>query len=54
MKNYIIILIVAAFLGNTTAKCQRNDSTLNKLLNVNAASFVNKPLDSIVAILPSG
>lgn len=36
------------------SNCQTPDSTVNALLAVNETFYINKPLDSIIAVLPSG
>jgi hypothetical protein len=54
MKKYIAIAIIAALFTGNKVSSQTNDSTLNRLLNIDSALFVSKPLDSIIAILPSG
>src|SRR4030095_4609586 len=54
MKKYFAFLLMLLFSGNLRSQAQTSDSTLNHLLAVNESSFRNKPLDSIIAILPTG
>ena len=54
MKKYLLILSFIACVLSDKASGQTADTTLNQLLSINEADFINKPLDSIIAILPTG
>jgi hypothetical protein len=54
MIRVVITALITILFGNNKAYTQTTDSTLNQLLNIDSASFVNKPLDSIIAVLPAG
>jgi hypothetical protein len=54
MKKYLLILSFLVSILCDKASGQTADSTLNQLLSINEADFINKPLDSIIAILPTG
>lgn len=54
MKKQLFSLLINFALFNHSGFSQTSDSTLNQLLSINKLRFINKPLDSIIAILPSG
>ncbi len=54
MKKYIISLIVLVIMFSNKTIAQTNDSVVNRLLQIDESLFINKPLDSIIAKLPSG
>lgn len=49
-----ILLITIVFLFSKEGFSQSSDPNLNDLVNINKSLFINKPLDSIISILPSG
>ncbi len=51
---HICILLLAIGLASNSAKSQTTDSTLNQLLSINKANYLNMPLDSILAVIPPG
>jgi hypothetical protein len=53
MKKLIIVFSVLIFLFERRASAQTQDSTLTALLAIPETSFINKPLDSIIARLPT-
>lgn len=54
MKKYIFLLIVTVAFISKQSSSQTTDSTVNALLAIDESQFINKPLDSIIAVLPSG
>ena len=53
MKKHLYIIVLTISFAKISSG-QTSDSILNQLLNINTAYYLNKPLDSIIAILPSG
>ncbi|HEY0750086.1 MAG TPA: hypothetical protein VGD26_02955 [Chitinophagaceae bacterium] len=54
MKNILSVLVVSLFLFAKTTVAQTSDSIVNALLAINESQYINKPLDSIISVLPSG
>lgn len=54
MYKYLLTVLIYICVSNQKANCQTNDSTVNQLLSINSALFLNKPLDSIIQVLPAG
>ena len=54
MKKYLYSISVAICIFSNRAISQTPDSTLNQLLSINEAQFLNRPLDSLIAALPVG
>jgi len=54
MKRYIFILFISVSLVSIKANGQTQDTTLNQLLAINKSNYHNRPLDSIIAVLPTG
>lgn len=52
-KLFVSILVVTSILCSE-ANAQTNDSVVSQLLRIDESLFINKPLDSIIAKLPSG
>lgn len=48
-----LLIITVAFISKQSSS-QTTDSTVNALLAIDESQFINKPLDSIIAVLPSG
>lgn len=54
MKKIYVLVVLITFLVFKNVSAQTTDSTLNMLLIINENQFINKPLDSIICILPTG
>lgn len=54
MRNIKLILFVLLFGLLKNANGQTSDSVVNNLLAIDEVQFINQPLDSIIAVLPSG
>src|SRR5688572_2742498 len=54
MKKYIFLMIVSLSCYLQKASSQTTDPTVNALLAIDENLFINKPLDSIIAVLPPG
>lgn len=54
MKKYIFLILILTVSFANQSKGQTSDSTVNSLLAINENQYINKPLDSIINILPSG
>jgi hypothetical protein len=54
MKIFANILFFVISLSKTEINAQTNDPILNQIINLDKASFVGKPLDSIIMVLPQG
>lgn len=52
MKKVLIIALVVLF--SNRGFSQSTDPILNDLVNINKTLFINRPLDSIMSVLPSG
>lgn len=54
MKTIINIILILLLLNFKQVNGQTSDSTVNALLAIDETQFINKPLDSIIAVLPPG
>jgi hypothetical protein len=56
MKRYAVIYfgVISFFFAIVESEAQPTDSRLNVLLAIDESQFINKPLDSIIALLPPG
>jgi len=53
MKKLFLLIIVFSSLSKRSSS-QTADTTVNALLAIDESHFINKPLDSIMAVLPPG
>ncbi|MBL7729615.1 MAG: hypothetical protein JNM88_00440 [Chitinophagaceae bacterium] len=54
MRKYVLFFALIFSLLSERAFSQTSDSTVNALLAIDEGQFINKPLDSIIALLPPG
>lgn len=54
MYKYLLTVLICVCLSNQKANCQTADSTVNQLLSIDSVLFLNRPLDSIIQVLPAG
>jgi hypothetical protein len=56
MKRYAAIYfgVISFFFAIVESEAQPSDSTLNALLAIEESQFINKPLDSIINVIPPG
>lgn len=54
MKKLVVLLCVLIVFSGIKVIAQTQDSNLTALLSINESSYINKPLDSIINVLPSG
>lgn len=54
MQKYLTLILGFLLSASENSFSQTPDSTVNSLLAINENQFSNKPLDSIIAVLPSG
>lgn len=54
MKKYLLITLILLFSFTQKTLAQTTDSLVNKILAIDESQYVNKPLDSIIAVLPPG
>lgn len=54
MKRSLLIFLVSLMLISHKMASQTRDSTVNVLLSINENIYIGKPLDSVIAVLPSG
>ena len=50
-KIFFLLCVIIAF---TSSRISAQDPKLTALLAINESQYINKPLDSIIAVLPSG
>lgn len=53
MIKIFVLFSLMTILSSEKATAQTQDSTLNALLAINETLFINKPLDSLIYVLPS-
>ncbi|MBL7729614.1 MAG: hypothetical protein JNM88_00435 [Chitinophagaceae bacterium] len=54
MRKHLLIILFLWFTTNQQSFSQTTDSTLSALLAIDETQYINKPLDSIIAVLPAG
>jgi hypothetical protein len=54
MRKYLIVLAMSLFVQTNISFGQSSDANLNALLGINDSLYLNKPLDSIILVLPQG
>ena len=54
MKKIFLLLCVIVVFSAKKVNAQTQDSNITALLAINESSYINKPLDSIINVLPSG
>ena len=54
MKKCLFPPLIFFLFSCIQSQAQHPDTTLNQLLAINASHYINKPLDSIISVLPDG